>query len=552
MLPSAKTPSFTRSGLLVASLALIVMAAQIFMGMRFTEGHGVYTLDDAYIHLVMAKNFALHGVWGVMPDTFASGSSSPLWTLLLALSIRVLGVREWLPGLFNIAFTLLTLLVVDRMLACRDVVAGRRVAAGLAIFFLVPLTVIASTGMEHVLHVLTTVLFLAAGLHALEDPAPSRTRAAMLPVLAFLMASARYESLFILGPFTLLLLAKRRRRAAVLLAGAALLPVVAHGVYSLWHGGMFLPNSLVLKGRIPGGGLARYLFQAFSMYVDVTLENVHVAILCILLLLTACFRRVSEAVRLLGLVIVAAAVGHVTFSQCGHFYRYEAYLMAAGYLLLMIAWLPPGHLPLRRLCPGPGRRDDGWLLLGRAGLLLFLLMPLILRGAWATSRVPRGAANIYQQQWQMARIFRTLDLEGKAVGINDLGLMADRSGARIVDLWGLGTTEIARAKWEGRFGEPFLADFLVQHNVGYVVVFDEWFDMGCQLPRTLIPVARLTIERNLVCAFESVKFYASGTAEAEKLRRHLQNLPFLLPRGTRVELIPSDAPPAADAAPDNT
>ena len=193
MLKSAKSPTSSRSGLLVAGLALAVLVAQILLGMRLAEGRWVYTLDDAYIHLVMARNLALHGVWGVAPDTFAACSSSPLWTLLLALGMRVLGAREWLPGLFNLAFTLLTLLAVDRILARRDVSARQRVAAGLALFFLVPLTVIASTGMEHVLHVLLTVLFLAAGLRALEEPAPSRSRAAVLPLLAILMTGARYE-----------------------------------------------------------------------------------------------------------------------------------------------------------------------------------------------------------------------------------------------------------------------------------------------------------------------------------------------------------------------
>ena len=538
MLTSAKIPPVSRSGLLVAGLALAVLVAQILLAMRLTDGRWVYTLDDAYIHLVMARNLALHGVWGVAPETFAACSSSPLWTLLLALGMRVLGAREWLPGLFNLAFTLLTLLAVDRILARRDVSARQRVAAGLALFFLVPLTVIASTGMEHVLHVLLTVLFLAAGLRALEEPAPSRSRAAVLPLLAILMTGARYESLFVIAPLVLLFWVQRRWRTGLLLAACGLLPVVAHGLFSLRHGGFFLPNSLMLKGRIPGGGLARYLFQAFSMYVDVTLENVHVHILCVLLLLTACFRRVPEAVRLLALVVVAAAAGHVTFSQCGRFYRYEAYLMAAGFLLLAVAWLPAGRLPWRPCCPGPGCGADGWILLGRAGLLLFLLTPLILRGAWATSRVPRGSANIYQQQWQMARIFRTMDLGGKAVGINDLGLMADRSGARIVDLWGLGTTEIARAKWAGRFGQAYLADLLQRHDVGYVAVYDEWFDMGRKLPASLVPVARLTIARNIVCAYATVKFYATGPAEAEKLRGHLRNLPFELPGETRVELVP--------------
>lgn len=30
-----------------------------------TDNHYIYPLDDTFIHLAMAKNFALHDVWGV-------------------------------------------------------------------------------------------------------------------------------------------------------------------------------------------------------------------------------------------------------------------------------------------------------------------------------------------------------------------------------------------------------------------------------------------------------------------------------------------------------
>ncbi|NLF86948.1 MAG: hypothetical protein GX571_12695, partial [Lentisphaerae bacterium] len=98
MLTSEKSTTIFLSGLLVAGLAFAVLVTQILLGMRLADGHWVYTLDDAYIHLVMARNLALHGVWGVAPDVFAACSSSPLWTLMLALGMRVLGAREWLPG----------------------------------------------------------------------------------------------------------------------------------------------------------------------------------------------------------------------------------------------------------------------------------------------------------------------------------------------------------------------------------------------------------------------------------------------------------------------
>ncbi len=524
------------SGAIVAVFALAVICAQTLLGMRLTEGHWVYTLDDAYIHLAMARNFALHGVWGVSPDVFASCSSSPLWTLLLSLLFKIIGVRDWLPGILNILCTLLSLFVVDRTLTDSGVKGRLRVCAGVLIFFLVPFTVIASTGMEHCLHVLLTLVFLRAALAEFcAAESGGWMRAAVLGGCAFLMTATRFEALFVAAPVVAILVLKGSWRTGAVLGLSAVLPVMLYGGYSLAQGGFFLPNSLVLKGRFPTGGVGGYVLQLFSVYVRVSLENVHVHIICLLLLTTACYRRIPEKIRLLALAIVVACVGHLTFGECGRFFRYEAYLMASGLLLLAAAWLPilQEARGLKGISVFYG--TEGWLLSARVGLLIFLAVPLCLRGLWATSRVVRASANIYQQQWQMARICASVDLAGSSIAINDLGLMAYRSGARLVDLWGLGTPEVARLKVAKRYDKQAIADLLVRQRVGYVMVFDQWFAKGRNLPEDLILVARLKNSKNIVCLQDTVMIYATGLAEANKLREHLMHLPFKLPKGTILE-----------------
>lgn len=81
-----------------------------------TNNHFVYALDDAYIHMAIAKNFAEHGVWDLSSQRFANASSSPLWTMLLALDYRIFGSNTWSPFILNIVCASAFVIVADRAL----------------------------------------------------------------------------------------------------------------------------------------------------------------------------------------------------------------------------------------------------------------------------------------------------------------------------------------------------------------------------------------------------------------------------------------------------
>jgi hypothetical protein len=59
-----------------------------------------YPLDDAWIHQTFARNLAFRGEWAVNPGEITAGSTSPLWTLLLAFSY-VMNIPQfvWTYGL---------------------------------------------------------------------------------------------------------------------------------------------------------------------------------------------------------------------------------------------------------------------------------------------------------------------------------------------------------------------------------------------------------------------------------------------------------------------
>jgi hypothetical protein len=210
--------------------------------------------------------------------------------------------------------------------------------------------------------------------------------------------------------------------------------------------------------------------------------------------------------------------------------------MAAGLVVLTLAWFPCDPVPWRERRRA-WRGEDRWLLAARSGLVLFLVLPLVLRGIWVTGRIARASTNIYEQQAQVARIFGAFDLQGRRLAVNDLGLVAYRSGVEWVDLWGLGTPEVTRLKVAGRYDCQAVADLLVSRQVGYLAVYDKWFAPRRELPENVILVAKLRNSRNLVCLEDTVMIYATEPAEAARVTSFLKNLPFKLPDGTVLELI---------------
>ena len=58
-------------------LLFVVLFGLTWRAIINATGHIAYGLDDPYIHMALAKNVALHGVWGIAPDSFALSVTDP-------------------------------------------------------------------------------------------------------------------------------------------------------------------------------------------------------------------------------------------------------------------------------------------------------------------------------------------------------------------------------------------------------------------------------------------------------------------------------------------
>ena len=233
-----------------AALGMFVAlyAATTIRLLRVTEGHFTYALDDAYIHMAIAKNLALHGVWGLQQDSFAAASSSPLWTALLAAVFALGGVHEAVPLVLNTAFAVIGIVALGVILERERIFGLPMFGVIAAVVLFAPTVPMIWIGMEHSLHILLTLIVasLCGGLVRRY----SAVRLTALCAAAALMVATRYEGLFVVAGCVVVLVARKRRGGAAALLAAGALPVACVGLWNMSHGWFFLPASIMMKQTV--------------------------------------------------------------------------------------------------------------------------------------------------------------------------------------------------------------------------------------------------------------------------------------------------------------
>jgi hypothetical protein len=515
-------------------LALSIFAATTailwHLSLSKNGGHFVYTLDDPYIHMAIAKNVVQHGVWGVTPYRFSSSSSSPLWTLILVSSYGLFGVREVIPFLLNLIFAGLSIGLVYSLL-CNQMPGFMVFLALLALVFVPPLVPLVFSGMEHTTHLFITLLMVALAAKTLSEDAPSPVLRRGLLVAAFLLTAIRYEGLFLVMVLSILFAFRKRWLYVVSLVGIGLLPLTIYGIWSEAQGWFLLPNPVILKGTsgnqvlfdffkdvfVRGRPLTWRAIERLVPVLAISRINAHPYILYLMIpsLLLLAYRRGSfwDRANITNAAFIGTALLHMQFANTGWFYRYEAYLVAFGIYAVAIGL---GEcLPWRNDWKGWGNR------LFRIGAVLLLLIlvsaPLRVRAVKSIKDTPKASYNIYEQQYQMAYFLREF-YQGQVVAANDIGLIDYLAELRLVDLAGLGTPESAALKLKHQFGAQQVAAVADQYHTQIALVYDSWF----RIPSSWMKVGEWQIRDNVVCGDSTVSFYAINPTAAPGLMEALQ------------------------------
>lgn len=522
--------------IMTITILWLTVAVLSILSIKQNQEHLVYALDDPYIHMAVAKNFAQHGVWGVTRFAFSSSSSSLLWPLILSATYFMVGPNELTPIVLNIIFA--TFAVVSAYWIFNKYRAAFSSSyvflVLLAIIFLTPLPALIFTGQEHVLHALITILFVHLSAKALSTESQSflAVDSVLLLVLAPFVPLIRYEGLFLALVVCGLFVVRKRSLYAFSLGALAISPVGIFGIISLTHGWFWFPNSVLLKANLPDLTSANSIisFLGSSMYEQL-LATPHISVLTIIALTLYVARFNKEGFWENGQVMITIftliTFLHMQFARVGSFYRYEAYLVALGLFVLAI--------PLfQYLSRGPQKINLQRILIPQYAailmLTLLLMLPLIQRGIGSIREVPQATTNIYQQQYQMGLFLRQF-YQGAAVAANDIGAINYLADINSLDLWGLNSLEVAKMKRDGDYDREQIYNLTKSKRTRIAIVYDEWFlrDGIGGIPSQWIRVGQWKIRNNVVAGGNTVSFYAVDDAEEGRLSANLKLFASKLP-----------------------
>lgn len=515
-------------GLCLGLLAVLVW--QVFEA----NGTFTYSLDDAYIHLALAEQWAETGILGVNEGEFAAASSSPLFTLLLTVA-HLMGGRAlsfWTPLALNVLASLgLLWWLADRL---REQRRGPLAVAGwsLGLVLFAALPAISMLGMEHLLHAWALVQVLD---RVARGPESRRDWLALAGWLA-LLGSVRYEGL---AAAVLLVAAgwlHQRDRRWWLMALAASLPLLLWSLFCYANSGMWLPGSVAMKLDPPKGtafaGLTG-IRKLFKKTVYLLTESP--------VLLPALLTAAAGWLGFAGQTgphrrwawLAAGLVGLHLLGSSYESFRYEAYLLVLLFCLAALGG--PDWLAAQR------HLDSGIRGLARLGMLALLATLLWMNAVYNRSFIPLSHAvlasrNIHDQQGMMAAFVNEYGGSGR-FAVHDLGQLAYQTNAYLLDLEGLGSPEVTRLHRDGRYSWASLRGLMDEKEIPAAILYaTPYEEVGLTLEDR---VASWHIEDSYILGWGTVSFFAWTEEEKANLTAALRAFESRLPARVQVEYFPT-------------
>jgi len=559
--------------------------------MSLTDGHNFYVIDDAYIHMAISKNFALYGVYGITKYYFSNASSSPLWTFMIAGVFKVFGLKIWIPLVLAIVSAMLNLFLIYQIFERNKVPYLIAAVTSLNLVFLTSMWGLTFTGLEHLLQIglMLMILYIAAEI-ILTNENEGKKFVGII-VLSALASVTRPETWSLIGGVALLFLATGRWGRSILYLALSFFPVIILGVWSISHGNGFFPNTYYLKG-MKGKGFIDLLFYApklthlsaqgplilstayLLLFTEVkgTLRNLIIAtlsgfmaifllgmldnlpiflqkgvfvdryyfndLLALLFAITLLLSKVIivllpidyknrsikwNSTAILSYLLFIILVAHFHRGGFGWFFRYEAYL-----IFLTVFTLP---IFIRSV------KNFGDLSLWYRLGLVIIFIPLFIRGFTVLKDIIPATHITYLKNYNLA-VFVKKHFNGVGIALDDIGYVSFLSEAKVVDFVGLGTYDVARAIYEGKFNTSTMRELARKYDIKAAILRPSWYLKYGGLPEEWLVVGTWKVPDIYYPGSNFLTIMAVDSNYADTLSRYLQSASSYLPPEVNIQIFP--------------
>lgn len=476
--------------LLVLAVALLLQF--IYLQVSLSETGGVWgaPLDDAWIHVRFAQNLSRGGGFSYMPGVPTPGSTSPLWTVLLAVvglfTQELLLSALILSGLFFLLTIFLTwrlaLAVTERwqvaLLAALGVtLTGRLLWASLSGMEVTLFTTLCLTAVllyqRHGLNIVSALFFGLA----------TQARPEGHVLFALAVGDTILRSLTD-GTGKLTWHKWRPVIIAILIYSVIQLP---YALFSLSVTGRPLPNTFYAKARSDTLYSWRTLRETFWLHW----RDNPLSLLLLPAGLAALWRK-SRLICgwLLGLLLLVPLI--VPFVW--HHGRYTMPLLPFQMIVAAagLFWLAK-KLPSRSV-------------LATGGLIALF----IVGGVWALPRwatmLGNNVREVEEIDVAMGRWLAENIPADKVVAVDDIGAIVTLSPRQIVDLNGLVSPQLWPVMDDPDFSSATVR-LLATHNVSYLAIFPSWHASLVSDPTVAMPIRRFSTATQTIIGEQEAVVY---------------------------------------------
>lgn len=420
-----------------------------------------FRLDDAWIHLVYAQSFAENGFLSYSGNIPSTGSTSPLWSILLSINYFIFhkNVDHLITSVFILGAILhiTTIYITTKVIQTVTNRPTYSIITGSFLTLCLPYTISAFSGME--VH-LTAACLLGATLSYLKNKEVS------CGIFMALACASRPESvIFCILIFSFFVYQRRPNKKTFKLTITLITPSIIIGsclfLYNYWASGLPLPATFYAKNSSAISELPSRLYTAASFFLpQIPFFTHHIlGITCVIIITFRIFKPNTETKNLLlialgGLAFLSTNL-HILKPVDPYAYYHMRYLMPAVPLLfisIVCAIRLLDHLTNKRY--------------------IFTIFTVVFSTYIAGTKLELESYKLHNDTKNINEVQRHIGLwlknnlpKTSKIAVSDAGALRYFSELDTIDVLGLNTPEMLTPN----------EDFINRNPVSAIVLIPSWF-----------------------------------------------------------------------------